>query len=212
MRKGLFIVFEGLDGSNISKRAEELVTWFKSKGIITHLTSEPTKNLIGGVIRAGINNEWKTDPTTLQLLFSADRTHHINTKIKPALDRGDVVVSDRYFFSSLAFGSVKGVDKDWLRKINSHVLLPDMVFFIDIHPKECLSNLNTNLVGQELFNEEKKLMEVRNVFLDLASDYENYYIIDGSNQDLARARIISIVENYLKDKKPSLQVMLKFES
>jgi energy-coupling factor transporter ATP-binding protein EcfA2 len=77
--KGKFIVFEGIDGSGKTTQASLLYSYLLSKGKKVVLTKEPTQGIIGSLIRAALSGEWKTNNATLQLLFSADRAHHIKT-------------------------------------------------------------------------------------------------------------------------------------
>ena len=95
---GKLIVFEGLDGSGKSTQAELLFSFLKSKGKKVHLTSEPTRYLIGGLIKSWVTHDWQSTPECLQLLFAADRAHHLDKEIIPLLKKGITVISDRYFF------------------------------------------------------------------------------------------------------------------
>src|SRR3989338_8854070 len=105
---GKFIVLEGLDGSGQSTQAANLVDFLNAAAeklrpgcAGAHLTKEPTNNLIGGLIRAQLTSEWKTKAECLQLLFAADRAHHLEKTVAPLLEKGIWVVSDRYFFSTI---------------------------------------------------------------------------------------------------------------
>lgn len=105
---GKFIVFDGLDGSGQSTQAGKLVDFlnlpeqklkFGHTGV--QVTKEPTSSLIGGLIRSQLTHEWKSSQECLQLLFSADRAHHLEKEIIPLLERGVTVICDRYFFLQL---------------------------------------------------------------------------------------------------------------
>src|SRR3989338_8800687 len=102
---GRLIVFEGLDGSGISTQAAMLRNHLVGKGKDVILTKEPTDGLVGGIIKSCLRKEWKTDPLTLQILFAADRSHHLPGEIEPALKKNKTVICDRSILSSLAFGS-----------------------------------------------------------------------------------------------------------
>jgi len=113
---GKFIVFEGLDGSGSSTQASKLRDWLNraQKELIlgkprAQLTKEPTNNIIGGLIRGQLTGDWKTRPECLQLLFAADRSHHLEREIIPLLKDGVTVISDRYFFSTIAFGAAENM-------------------------------------------------------------------------------------------------------
>ena len=89
---GKLYVFEGLDGSGLTTQAALLRNYFLSKGKEAVLTKEPTDGLIGGIIKAALRDEWKTNPLALQMLFAADRAHHLTTEIEPALKKNKVVI------------------------------------------------------------------------------------------------------------------------
>src|SRR4030042_6658392 len=106
MKKGLFIVFEGLDGSGTTTQAELLRIYLKENGYKVEQTAEPSGNLIGGLVRGVLTRQWHLNPAGLQLLFAADRAHHLENFVLPALKKKQVIISTRYFFSSLAFGAL----------------------------------------------------------------------------------------------------------
>ena len=147
----LFIVFEGIDGAGLSTHSYLLYEYLLEKGYDVVLTKEHTDGLIGGLIRACLRGEWKTDPLTLQLLFVADRSHHVNNLILPALESGKVVVSDRYMFSSIAYGTVSYGDYDWLKLINSKFPIPDLIIILDAPVEVALRRIKRTRFGFELF-------------------------------------------------------------
>ncbi|MCC6004852.1 MAG: hypothetical protein LM590_10980, partial [Thermofilum sp.] len=74
-RRVIFVAFEGIDGAGLTTHARLTERFLESKGFKVVLTKEPTDGLVGGLIRACLRGEWRTDPMTLQLLFAADRSH-----------------------------------------------------------------------------------------------------------------------------------------
>ena len=135
--KGKFIVFEGLDGAGSSTQIELLSRSLKKRGSDAIVTKEPTNNIVGGIIRGQLTGDWKSSMECLQLLFAADRAHHLERLILPALKDKKVVLSDRYFFSTVAFGSLD-IDKDWLLALNSRFVLPDLTILLN--PRQPLPN------------------------------------------------------------------------
>lgn len=207
---GLFIAFEGLDGSGISTQSDKLSDWFKKSKYSYILTKEPTLGMLGGFIKAALRNEWKTDPITLQMLFSADRSHHVHNEIIPALKTGKVVITDRYFFSTLAFGSVDPVvDLSVIEKINSQFILPNMIFFIDVPAEISVERMKIARFGAELFETEEKLEKVREAYLKMVDKYENFYKIDGTQsiEDIHEV-IREIVKRDMSKNNYGLQKML----
>ena len=183
---GKFIVFDGLDGSGISTQTAALVDYFnrpEQKLRYGHtgvfLTKEPTSGLIGGLIRGQLSHEWKSSPECLQLLFSADRAHHLEKEIIPLLEKGIIVICDRYFFVTIAYGSLEIKDKDWLVNLNKNFLLPDIAFFLKVSPKICIERINKTRYGFTLFEEEEILERAWKNFENLAQEFKNISIIDG---------------------------------
>lgn len=186
---GKFIVFEGLDGSGQSTQAAKLVEYLNrhQKKIElgrpeAHLTKEPTNNLIGGLIRGQLTNNWKTGQECLQLLFAADRAHHLEKEVIPILEKGGVVVSDRYFFSTIAYGSLEIPDWQWLKDINKHFLLPDISFFLKVSPTVCIERIKGNRFEMELFEKEEALARVWQGYERLSKEFEDVYLIDGERE------------------------------
>ncbi len=178
-KRGKFIVFEGLDGSGQSTQAEILVKFLKRRKIKTHLTKEPTNNLIGGLIRGQLQGDWESTPECLQLLFSADRAHHIKKEVSPYLKKGINVVCDRYLFSTIAFGSLEIPDWNWLKEINKRFLLPDVVYYLKVSPRKCIKRITESRFSFELFEKEKKLKIIEESYMRLAKEYDVFQIIKG---------------------------------
>jgi dTMP kinase len=196
--KGKFIVFEGIDGAGLTTQAELLEKYLRNKKYEVVLTKEPTNNLIGGIIRAALKKEWITSNRTLQLLFSADRAHHLEKEIIPALENGKIVISDRYFISTIAYGMIE-LEKDWLKALNSKFLLPDIIFIIDAPVEVSIERIKASRFGFELFEERKKLEKIRNNFLELSKEYKNCFVINGNRSiEEVHKEIVKMVEEKLK--------------
>jgi len=175
---GKFIVFEGIDGSGQSTQAAKLADFLNGKHR-ARLTKEPTNNLIGGLIRAQLTSEWKTKQECLQLLFAADRAHHLEKEIIPLLEKGIWVVCDRYFFSTVAYGSLDIKDWEWLKEINKHFLLPDISFFLKVNPKVAVERIKNNRFEIELFEKEEMLGRVWSGYERLTKEFENIFVVNG---------------------------------
>ncbi|MFH1036931.1 MAG: dTMP kinase [Patescibacteria group bacterium] len=183
---GKFIVFEGLDGSGQSTQAGKLVDFLnepkqklKFGHTGAHLTKEPTSYLIGGLLRSQLSGDWKSSQECLQLLFSADRAHHLEKEIIPLLERGVTVVCDRYFFSTMAYGSLDIKDKKWLVDLNRNFLYPDITFLLKVSPKVCIERINKTRYGVTLFEKEQSLAKVWQNFIVLPKKFKNIHVING---------------------------------
>lgn len=125
--KGRFIVLEGPDGSGTTTHSALLAETLRAKGEDVLLTAEPTDSTIGKFIREQLKTKTIESPSALQLLFCADRAWHIENVIKPALAAGKTVISDRYVISTLIYGEALGLDPDWLVRVNTPFLEPDVM-------------------------------------------------------------------------------------
>ncbi|MDD2654959.1 MAG: dTMP kinase [Candidatus Nanoarchaeia archaeon] len=185
-----FIVFEGLDGSGQSTQAKLLQEYLEKKGIKVLLTKEPDyEKPIGKMIRSVLQMKEKIPKEALQLLFTADRFQHVEYTIKKALNEGKWVISDRYVFSTLAYGSSTGIYYNWLKEMNKNLILPDAVFYLDTKPETCIERIEKRnkkrKVKKELFEELEKLRKIKEQY-DLIShdlDYKKIFsTIDGENE------------------------------
>lgn len=174
-----FIAIEGLDGSGSSTQVKLLFEYFRKKKKKVHFTREPTRYLIGGLIKSYVSGDWKSTPECLQLLFTADRAYHLNKEIIPLLKKGVIVICDRYFFSTLAYGSLEIKDKEWLFNLNKKFILPDITFLLKVRPKICLKRMRKERFFLTLFEEEEKLKKVWKNFEKLAKEFKNIYVING---------------------------------
>lgn len=164
---GLFIAFEGLDGSGSSTQVDLLAKKLNEIGYYAFGTKEPTNNLVGGLIRGALTHDWKASPECLQLLFAADRAHHLQREIIPNLEKGNIIITDRYLFSTIAYGSID-MPRAWLLKLNERFILPDITFYIRVTPRECLRRIGKSRHQFELFEELEKLKRVRSMYLTMS--------------------------------------------
>jgi len=178
---GKFIVIEGLDGSGQSTQAGKLVDFLNDNHRKAHLTKEPTASLIGGLIRSQLNHDWKSSQECFQLLFCADRAYHLEKEIIPLLEKGVNVVCDRYFFSTIAYGSLDIKDKNWLLELNKNFLLPDLTILLKVPAKICIERISKNRYDIALFEKEELLTRVGKNFDKLAEEFENVVVVNGEN-------------------------------
>lgn len=182
-QQGQFIVFEGLDGSGQSTQVNLLAEFLQSKGANVLTTKEPTQESRPSKrIKKALDEKQGLSAKELQQLFADDRKWHLNNVIKPALQQGKVVISDRYFFSSFAYGMSDGLDFEWLKKINKGFLMPDIVFFLDVSPETCIQRIESRGGGKKLFEKLEKLKKVSKTYKKALNDFEDktrIHIING---------------------------------
>lgn len=177
--RGKLIAIEGLDGAGLTTQATLLRNWLISRGNDTVLTKEPTDGLIGGLIKSCLRKEWKTSPLALQMLFAADRAHHLSTEIEPALKKSKNVVSDRYILSNITYGSVD-IPQALLMQLNANFRKPHVTFIIDTQPAVCLDRIKKSRHHVELFEDEQGMQALRKIFLSLKKLFPEAYVVDGN--------------------------------
>lgn len=133
----MFITFEGIDGVGKSTQLDLLESYLKSKGYQVLRTMEPGGTELGQEIRhLLLHRKGDVAPRSEALLYAADRAHHVATKILPALEAGKVVLSDRYFDSSVAYqGAARELAVDEVRDISLWAvggLIPDLTILLDL--------------------------------------------------------------------------------
>ena len=135
---GLFISFEGGDGVGKTTQIRILAELLKEAGVGHILTREPGGTDLGSAIRELLLHGDDISPRAEALLYAADRAHHVATRIRPALERGDVVLTDRYLDSSVAYqGAARALGTQEVRELSlwaTDALLPDLTILLDAEP------------------------------------------------------------------------------
>lgn len=165
-----FIVLEGIDGAGTSTQIKRLVQTNPDKYIAT---AEPTSGPTGKFLRQMLAGDFKVDERTNAYLFAADRCEHIFGKggVKELCESGKIVVSDRYFFSSLAYQSVScGLELPQL--LNSPFPLPEYLFFFDINPEISLSRVNARNGHKEIYENIEAQKKIAALYEKVISMYE----------------------------------------
>lgn len=196
---GLFITFEGGDGSGKSTQAGLLAQWFEDQGRTVVQTREPGGTDVGLEVRELVlHHRGDIAPRAEALLYAADRAHHIAHKVRPALERGDVVIQDRYFDSSVAYqGAGRVLDPTEVRDLSlwaTEGLLPDLTVLLDLDEQVARQRLSAdNKPFDRLENEKQDFhARVRHSFLELAAaEPERFLVVDATlPADVIAAQII----------------------
>lgn len=180
-KKGKFIVIEGPDGCGKTSLQFSLAQWLETDFEVLK-TREPTHELVGRYIRniiLGMKKQVSED--RIQNLFVADRRQHLKNQIIPALEEGKIVICDRYFFSTIAYGVSSGLTLQWLIKLNSKFLFPDLTLYIRTPPEICINRMNQRKGTTEKFEKIEILEEVVRVYDYLANNFKNFKVIDGND-------------------------------
>ena len=172
-----FIVFEGIDGAGTSTQIKKLVERGNSENGGTDgrfvATAEPTNGETGRFLRRMLGGEFKVDEKTNAYLFAADRCEHIFGKggVKELCDSGKIVISDRYFFSSMAYQSVS-CGEELPRLLNSPFPLPEILFFFEINPEISLGRVNARGESKEIYETIEKQKAIAAQYEKVISEYE----------------------------------------
>ncbi len=189
----MFITFEGIDGAGKTTQAKYIKEFLENHGYRVMLTKEPGGTKFGEKIRNILLTE-EMDGYSEFLLFAADRNMHVKTLIKPKLEEGYIVISDRFAESSIAYqGYGRGVNLDFIERVHNEILLntyPDLIFIIDIPVEVALNRLESKDRIEK--SGEDFLKRVRDGYLKIAFLNKNCIIING---ELKKE---SISENILK--------------
>lgn len=195
---GKFIAFEGLDGSGKSIQAQLLKDLLTSEGYEVSLTKEPTESsTVAGQIRKIVDGRESATPAELQILCANDRREHLYTTIIPTLKEGRFVITDRYFFSSLAYGATE-LDINWLCQLNEEFLVPDITFILEVRPEVCMKRIRSRGLKTTLFEDTTKLTKVWQVYNNLPQLFDNVHIISGEKS----------IDNVFEDIKNILSIEL----
>lgn len=160
--KGLFITFEGTEGSGKTTLIDKVENYLNEKGFKVVKTREPGGIKIAEQIRNVILdvNNTKMDKITEALLYAASRRQHLVEKVLPNLEKGYIVICDRFIDSSLAYqGYARGIGIDKVYKINLSAtdgILPDYTFYIDVRPEVGLARITKN-------NREQNRLDLENI-------------------------------------------------
>lgn len=188
MKKGKFIVLEGLDGSGKGTQISRLSEYIKKSGGQAYITAEPTASSTGGMIRDALGGFVQRDAYELSALFLADRIfHNVNSKngIKKYLDSGIDVICDRYYYSSFAYQGIDA-DLDWVMKMNLEcrdIIKPDLCIFLDVDTELCDRRISENRFDREIYENIEMQKKIRSRFFEVferLKDSENISVVNAS--------------------------------
>lgn len=202
----MFITFEGIDGVGKSTQADLLESFLKDKGRKVIRTFEPGGTELGQEIRhLLLHRKGDVAPRSEALLYAADRAHHVATKIRPALAEGSVVISDRYFDSSVAYqGAARELSVEDVRKISLWAvdnLIPDLTVLLDLSAEKAMARrAKTGTEPDRLEREKVEFFErARDEYLKMASQEQRFLLVSAELsvdeiQTQIRARVSSLLE------------------
>ena len=192
----MFIAVEGIDGSGKSTTIREIKRYLESKGEAVYLTAEPTTLATGKIVRNFLSETNSYTPLIhemLALAFAADRINHLREEIWPALRKKQTVITDRYFFSSVAYQSLN-VSYEWVKGINRFATLPDVLVFIDVSVDKAVERLTKFRTSTEIYEKRDLLQQIDRNYREVIKEFEDNLKVIYLNGNLDIDKIYSDVE------------------
>ena len=186
MSKGIFIVFEGIDGAGKSTQAKLLAEALEREGKQVYITAEPTPLPSGKALREVLGGKVKKTPCEIAIMFAEDRVAHNKDSeigIEKLLADGVYIICDRYYYSSLAYQGSE-TDFDWVLDMNINcpeIRKPDLCIFLDLEPEKCFDRISKNRLVKEIYEETERLERYRKRYFeifDMLKFTDNIAIID----------------------------------
>lgn len=186
MKRGLFIVIEGIDGAGKTTQAELLRAHLEAKGRRVVRTAEPTSFPSGVELRAALGGKIKKTECQMAAMFVLDRiAHNIHPTegIEVILNEGYDIICDRYYYSTLAYQG-QSTSYEWVKAMNlscPEIRKPDICIYLDLTPAQSLERITKGRDSVEIYENEETLSRVRNAFFKVFEDIgdgENIAIID----------------------------------
>ena len=194
MEQGKFIVFEGIDGCGGTSHASLTVDWLTQQGFNVVLTKEPTDTEIGNLLRLYLTNG-AILPETDALLFASDRVEH-SRWILDRINQGQIVISDRYLESSIAYQAAQRLPVKWILNLNRYCHLPDLNILLYLDPEIAIQRK----LFTDKFEKINFLKQVQKNYLHRAkANTSNWKIIDSSSSiETVQQKIEVIIKDFLQ--------------
>lgn len=204
--KTLFIAIEGIEGVGKTTLAKQMVHYFEQKNKTCNLTREPGGTPLAEQLRALLKDpQYEVDPITELLMMFASRSHHIQHHIKPLLEKGTIVISDRYVAASYAYqGKGRGIKTEYLQQLDQMVcgdLQPDYTILVTAPVEVAMERVNKRSEQIDRFEKEQHQFfnDVQTRYLELAEKDERYIIIDGSaSEEVVLSQLLTELDKICK--------------
>ncbi len=195
-------MIEGLDGAGTTTQTKRVVEHLRGRGVTAHATREPSDGPVGRLIREMLTGHHAIDGEKLSqgtfgLLFAADRLDHLQREVEPQIAAGAIVVSDRWYHSSLAYQGT-GADRDWIAALNARARRPDLTIFLRVRPEVAAARRAAARRKEELFEDLRMQQEVdagyKATIAELVAAGERIETLDGEQtEDQVFAAILNLI-------------------
>ena len=209
--KGKLIAFEGLDGSGQSTQVQKLTEHLKrlhkkdpERFPPVYVTKEPSAGLYGGLVREALRERLRHGPMygalAMQALFVADRAHHLDHEIIPLLEKGYTVVTDRYAYSTIAYGAAERSELwNCLVVMNETFIEPNATIFLDVSPEFCMERMKISRGHLELYEKQETLKKVLANYRILTKEDPHVFGVKGEKPIQSVFRdVLKIIKKELK--------------
>ena len=193
---GLFIVLEGIDGSGKDTHLKFIAKELRELGHTVVETAEPSGGRVGTFLKRYANwNEERLPAESEALLYASDRFDHVKNVIRPALRRDQIVISARYYYSSMAYQGAVGVDLDWIREMNRFALKPDLAVLLDILPEYSLHRLKRR---RSIYEDSDYLRKVRDIYIKLVNEGELVKVDADRPKRVVQGELLSMIQELVE--------------
>lgn len=189
---GILIAIEGIDGSGKTTQVKAIASILRKQGKRVFVTKNPTNGIVGRLIRKILNGKIHVSPVSFQYLYSADRQLQ-QEEIIPHLKRGEIVITDRYFWSAVAYGlsdkKGKYSNADMLMAAHSILsmyhqqIVPDYTFYLDISVEIALIRLAAT-GKHDIYEKREKLETIKREYQSLITRFKDEFIVMDATQNL----------------------------
>lgn len=194
----MFIVFEGIDGTGKSTQVKLLAKALRASGYEVVTSFEPTNGTHGSQLRASATTGRLSAEEEVEL-FIKDRREHVATLINPALEDGKIVILDRYYFSSMAYQGIRGLDMAEIRRKNeAFAPKPSLLIILDLPVEVSLARINARDREGDEFEKAEHLRQCREVFLSLKDESFSRLISAESSSEYIHEEVLRMVQEKLR--------------
>ena len=180
--QGRLIALEGIDGSGTTSQGKRVADALRARGLLVHLTAEPSTGPVGQLIRRVLHGEMTMTSRTLAMLYATDRMDHLDREVLPALHHGATVLTDRYLLSSLAYQALDN-PLSWVLEINHLARPADLNLLLRVSPETAAARRAARAGPEERFDAQESQRRIAALYDEVFArpDVGRCVVIDGED-------------------------------